>query len=309
MQKYFTIQKITTFILCCLYTFSFAKPPKNNTVKTIQLDQPLTTNQSLFWQISGNGLTKPSYLYGTIHIIPQDDFFVGKNITKKLENTDELVMEVDLSKMDIVSIAKLSLLDSNKTIKDYLNDSDYTTLLNFMTDTIGIDINMFNLAYARMKPFYVEQLLFINHIGQERESYEETFKAISDKKNISQTGLETFEEQLKFIDEIPLEEQFQSLVETIKSYNTQVKKLDKLVEDYKKQDLDALTASFMDEENSKLKDKLIDKRNHKWIPAIMELTKNKSCFIAVGAGHLGGENGIIQLLKNQGYTVEPIPIN
>lgn len=301
---------LTSCVLISIYSITLAKPPKSKTTENNNLlDKPLDSNHSLLWQISGNGLSKPSYLYGTIHIIPQEDFFIGKNVTKKIEHSDELVMEVDLNDMDIISIAKLSLLDSNKNIKDYLSDSDYTTLLNFMTDTVGIEKNMFNMVYARMKPFYVEQLLFLKHIGTEKESYEETFKAISDRKKIPQTGLETFEEQLKFIDEISLDEQFSSLVETIKTYTEQTKKLDKLINDYKHQNLDELTKSFMDEENSSIKDKLVDKRNQQWIPKITNLIKNKSCFIAVGAGHLGGENGVIQLLKDKGYIVEPISIN
>ena len=64
-----------------------------------------------------------------------------------------------------------------------------------------------------------------------------------------------------------------------------------------------------DEDDQTLKTKLLDKRNQNWIPKINAVIQNKSCFIAIGAGHLVGENGLINLLKNQGYTVEPISIN
>ena len=56
-------------------------------------------------------------------------------------------------------------------------------------------------------------------------------------------------------------------------------------------------------------EKLVDKRNHNWIPKLKEIIQQKSCFIAIGAGHLGGENGLIKLLQLQGFTVEPISID
>jgi len=99
------------------------------------------------------------------------------------------------------------------------------------------------------------------------------------------------------------------MVKTIKNYSSETAKLGQLVKEYKTQNLAALTASFEEDEDQTLKVKLVDKRNSNWIPKLKSLMQNKSCFVAVGAGHLGGENGLINLLKKQGYTVEPISIN
>lgn len=284
------------------------KPPKSN-VEKFELDKPLHTNNSLLWQISGNGLIKPSYLYGTIHIISRNDFFLGKNVSKKLTKSEELIMETDLNKMDIVALTKLSTLDSGKIIKDYMSDSDYTILQSFMEDSIGIKKNTFEQFYAKLKPFYLEQLIFFTYLGQEKESYEEVFKKVAEDKKIPQTGLETFEEQLLFLEEIPLDLQLKSIVKTIKNYSSETKKLDELIKDYKEQNLSSLTKAFEEDEDPIWKDKLLNKRNNNWIPKLNTLLQLKSCFIAVGAGHLGGENGLINLLRKQGYTVEPVSIN
>ncbi|MFN8295901.1 MAG: TraB/GumN family protein [Chitinophagales bacterium] len=284
------------------------KPPKSNAEK-FELDKPLHTNNSLLWQISGNGLIKPSYLYGTIHIISRNDFFLGKNVSKKLTKSEELIMETDLNKMDIVALTKLSTLDSGKIIKDYMSDSNYTILQSFMEDSIGIKKNTFEQFYAKLKPFYLEQLIFFTYLGQEKESYEEVFKKVAEDKKIPQTGLETFEEQLLFLEEIPLDLQLKSIVKTIKNYSSETKKLDELIKDYKEQNLSSLTKAFEEDEDPIWKDKLLNKRNNNWIPKLNTLLQLKSCFIAVGAGHLGGENGLINLLRKQGYTVEPVSIN
>ncbi len=301
------IQK-TVGILSLLLLCAGFKPPKKNTVES--LDKPLTTNNSLLWQISGNGLSKPSYLYGTIHLISLEDYFLGKNVKQKLIKSDELIMEIDLKEMNLDALATLSILPEGKFIKDYMNEADYKTLQSFMEDSIGIKKYTFENAYGKLKPFYIEQLIFFKYLGQEKVSYEDNFKKLAEQKNIPISGLETYDEQLKFLEEIPLEDQLKSMVKTIKNYTEETNKLGQLVIDYKSQNLTALAKSFEeDEDDQTLKTKLLDKRNQNWIPKIKTAIQNKSCFIAIGAGHLVGENGLINLLKNQGYTVDPISIN
>ena len=297
----------TTFLACCIFLLYSFKPTPNVTQNT--LDKALNTNNSLLWQISGNGLTKPSYIYGTIHIISNDDYFLGKNIEKKLKKSDALVMEIDLDKMDVTALAALSVLDSGKTIRNYMNDTDYFKLQTFMTDTIGIKKYTFEKFYTKLKPLYLEQLIFFRYAGQEKESYEVNFKKIADQKNIPTIGLETFEEQLRFMDEIPLDIQLKSIVKTTNNYANEIKNMDTLILDYKAQNLTALTKQFEEDENTLAKEHLLDKRNNNWISKLRSLITTKSCFIAVGAGHLGGQKGLIELLKKEGYTVVPISIN
>jgi len=300
----------TSIIFLLLSSCKSTKQTTSNQTKPeILLDKPLTNNNSLLWQVSGNGLNKPSYLYGTIHVISQNDYFLGKNVVRKIQKSDELIMEIDLDNMNVLSLAKLSVLPDGKSIKDFMHDSDYTILQSFMEDSIGIKKFTFENAYGKLKPFFLEQLIFIKYLGQETESYEQNFKKLAEDKNIPMSGLETYEEQLKFIEDIPLEDQLKSIVKTIKNYSAETQKLKQLVKDYKAQNLTALTASFEADEDQTLKTKLVDKRNSNWIPKLKSIIQKKSCFVAVGAGHLGGENGLINLLKKQGYTVEPISIN
>ncbi len=274
--------------------------------RPIKLDAPLNTDKSLLWQISGNGLKQASYLFGTIHLIDQDRFFLGKNTLKKLQKSQELIMELDMENIDVIELAKSSILEKGTTVKNYMSDSDYTVLQRFMEDSIGITKYNFENGYAKFKPFYLEQLLFTKYMGQRNESYEINLKKIAQDKNIPVSGLETYEEQLKFLDEIPLETQLKSLITTIKNYQTETQELEKLIQLYIHQDLPGLAKAFEEEQDRNMLEKLLDKRNKNWVPQIRELIQEKACFFAVGAGHLGGENGIIQLLRGQGYTVQPV---
>lgn len=302
MMKNLCLSLFALFVLGC-------KPlQKNDDAHPPLLDKPLTTNNSLLWQISGNGLKEPSYLYGTIHIIGAENYFLGKNVAKKLLGSKALVMELDLENINVGELTKLSLLENGKSVKDYMSDTDYAVLKSFMEDSIGIKKFTFEQMYSKLKPFYIEQLVFFRYISPEKESYEENFKRMAEEKNIPVEGLETYEEQLRFLDAIPLEEQLKSMVHTIRNYTSETQKLDRLIRYYKDQDITSLSKAFEEDEDQVLKEKLVDKRNTKWIPELKALMQNKKCFIAVGAGHLGGENGLIQLLKKQGYTVDPIAI-
>lgn len=303
------------FILLVLSAFLLGfKPPQKNATSTpqkIKLDQPLSGNNSLLWQISGNGLKQASYLFGTMHVISAEDYFLGKNTEKKLAQSDALILELDLDmeNINVAALTSLSVLDSGKTIKNYLSDSDYALVRTFMEDSIGINKFTFEMFYARLKPFYLEQLIYLQKIGQEKELYEINLQKLANKKNTPILGLETFEEQLQFLESIPLTTQFNSVLKTIKEYTSESETFDKLVNDYKAQDITALAKSIESEQDSVWNTNLLVKRNHNWITKLKLNMQQKACFIAVGAGHLGGQNGLIELLKKEGYTVEPISIN
>jgi uncharacterized protein len=306
MKPLYAALVFSAFFAACK---SAQKSGATDTESTLKLDKPLNTDKSLLWQISGNGLTKPSYLFGTIHLIDEARYTLGKNVERKLSKADEVVMEVDLNNINVLTLAQLSLLPEGETVKQYMSDSDYTVLQQFMADSIGIDKYAFENGYAKFKPFFIEQLFYVRHMGQRNESYEINLKKIAESKSIPMSGLETYEEQLQLFEDIPLEVQLKDLVASIKDYSGEIDQLESLIELYTRQDLPGLAKAFEEEEDKQLMDKLLKLRNTGWLPKIEQIIKSKSAFFAVGAGHLGGEFGIIQLLKKQGYTVEPISTN
>lgn len=280
--------------------------------KSVQVDPALNTEKSLFWQIYGKDLKRPSYLYGTIHAIPTNDYFMGKNVEKKFKACEQLIMEVDLSQVDLAALTTLSLLPDNKTMKDYVSDSDYVTVQRFMEDSIGIKKSSFNNAYGRFKPFYLEQFLYFKEMGPDRMAYEEVFREMAETQKKEMRGLETMEEQLTLIDTIPIGVQFSGLVDAVKNYGRESGKIRQLIQDYKNQDLAAFEKAFLEEQPEQAGyyiDVLLNYRNANWIPKLDLWMQESPSFIAVGAGHLGGSQGVIRLLRDKGYTVEPISID
>jgi uncharacterized protein YbaP (TraB family) len=131
---------------------------------------------------------------------------------------------------------------------------------------------------------------------------------LGNQNNKSIGGLETMDYQLSVFDSIPYDEQAQMLVEAIKQTDTDSDYLKDMIDVYVQQDLNKMMAMF-EEEGSDLEgyeDVLLVNRNKNWIPVIKEEMGKQSTFFAVGAGHLGGETGVIHLLRKKGLTVSAI---
>ena len=130
--------------------------------------------------------------------------------------------------------------------------------------------------------------------------------AISNGKTI--LGIETLEEQLSYFDSISLKKQAEYLVMSISNIEERNEEIILLNNAYADADIQALYEiaykGLKKLENGEYY--LMELRNHKWIPRIESLINDKSTFIAVGAGHLGGMTGLINLLRNKGYKLTPV---
>jgi uncharacterized protein YbaP (TraB family) len=297
------------WLLALLLLTSCNASKQSTVIDNTFIPDPVSVNgKSLLYQIYGLGLSQPSYLFGTIHIMNNDDFAIGKNVEKKLKSASKLVMELDLGEADLADLAAKSLFPEGKSIQDYISEEDYDTLKTFFADSIGVDPMVFEMAYAKMKPIFMEQLIYFKYVGENPSSYENSFTEIAENKEIAIVGLETFNEQLALLNEFPLEEQIQHLLHTVKHYSQESKNMDTLFDFYINQDIEGIFqfATSSEDISDEFEETLIYKRNKKWIPKITDLISQNSSFIAVGAGHLGGPQGLIKLLKDKGYTVEPI---
>jgi len=263
-------------------------------------------NEFLFWQVRHKDMEDPSYLFGTIHIIGVEDYFLGANVKEKLEEADRLVMEIDFDQIDMSAMALSGLLPDNKTIADYLSEDDYELVATILSDSIGMSRGTFEGAYSRMKPIFLQQLVIYKFLGENPVSYESNLDKIAEDNGVPSDGLETFEDQLSFLDQIPLDEQFADLLESVKNWNETKAQYKQLLDAYKAQNLELLNYLIeVEMENPQMRELLLDKRNSNWIPKLEDWFAQGSTFVAVGAGHLGGEFGVINLLRRAGYEVWP----
>lgn len=274
----------------------------------VHAQAPTSEEKSLCWEISGNGLTQPSYLFGTIHLIPKKDLIISDNVKKAFDNCKVLAMEVDLEmdKETKEKVAASTIIPNDKTLEDLLSKEDWTYLQQYLKDSAnmsGLKITIFK----RVKPFYFSSLI-LKEMMEDEESYEETFGKMADKRKMKKVGLELITEQLAILDSVPMDQQIKSLMEGISNGKSPKREFERLIKIYKNQDLNGMSEMMKEEAPGidGFEEKFLFRRNRNWIPKIEKMAAENPTFIAVGAAHLGGEQGVISLLRKKGYTVKPI---
>lgn len=272
------------------------------------------TEKSVFWKISGNGLKKASYLYGTIHLIPKDDFKIPAVVADALEDSKRVAFEIDMKEMTNIrtqmSLITKSFMAGGKTLKDLLSPEDYA-LVRAKMEEKGLPAGMFE----RMKPMFLSTLVSNGDdsgsatTSGDMTSVEMELYRLSKKQKLESTGLETAAYQMSIFDSIPYEAQAKMLVEGLRETGHEAggeSELDTMLKMYRNQDITAMQAMISDTQYgmSNYEEILLNQRNRNWIPVMGRLMREKPTIFAVGAGHLGGTGGVVALLRKEGYRVE-----
>ncbi|MWB95655.1 hypothetical protein GON26_14910 [Flavobacterium sp. GA093] len=262
-------------------------------------------NNSLFWEISGNGLSKNSYLYGTMHVSEKVSFHLSDLFFKNLLAADIVANESNPETWS----------DLNNLMKNNYNDS---YLNNYRNNTQYSDFYLFPTEKETIKTIFVNDNTFFRNMlsGVEGDQADFQENTVLDmfifqtgkkyKKKI--TGLEDAKESMISLlnimgdDATPKEENKLLLMKIIKNRNpTEVMK-----EYYREKDIVMLDSIYKLMFSKKAHDALIVNRNIIMTKSIDSIAKTGSLFSAVGAAHLAGKDGIIELLRQKGYTVKPI---
>ncbi len=258
--------------------------------------------QTFLWEIKHAKNDAPSYLFGTMHVRDERAFGALSIVEEKIEECAAFAAEFNFEDADAVQMNGQMQLPENQSLKDLFKAKKYKRIATFLEKHIGADIALFE----QQKPFFIYQLiteaLFQKDMpfALDRHLYEH---AKAQGKHL--TGVETFAEQMEIMEKISLEQQAKILYQTIKdfkNYRKQLKKLTKLYQEAKLQQLNKSARKGM----GSLRKLLIDDRNYIMADRIAEMTARQSIFIAIGAGHLGGKTGVLRLLKLKNMKLKPI---
>jgi uncharacterized protein YbaP (TraB family) len=264
-------------------------------------------NKSLLWEISGNGLPQPSYFLGTMHLMCADDAVLSTNTKAVIRQVSQVYLEVDMDNMGELLNGVLDLnMKDDKVLEDLLPRYEYEKVKSFF------QYHQPSLPFSileRQQPMMLASSLYELFLTCEKKNgidirvIEEAAKRKKETK-----GLESMAFQTSVLDSIPYEEQAEELASTIDNIDKYKAALDELVKAYKLQDVDYLHELSTKEESGvgNHLDLLLYDRNKRWADQFEVISKQKSTLYAVGAGHLGGEQGVINLLKQKGYTVRAI---
>jgi uncharacterized protein len=294
--RFFSLSLIITFLSFSVSVHSQIKPE---------------TQTGLLWEISGKGLKESSYLFGTYHLVGKsflDTLPQVINQIKKVKTVvGELVMEDEASMAQ--KLMPLMLLKDN-TLDKILSAREFAEVDSFLKIKTGMTLSMLN----GLKPSAVQVTLIAfllpNNITPQNPALDMYFQNEAKSLKINVVGLETLEEQGAFLFDAPIERQKELLLKTVRESERMKGDIKELFENYRRQDLKAIESAFLKNEDYTVQEMndLLSKRNKAWVREMPELMINGPAFFAVGAGHLVGDNGLITLLRNLGYTLNPIAL-
>lgn len=265
---------------------------------------------SLLWEISGNGLKKHSYLFGTYHFAGKSFVDTMQNLKSKLASSDVVVGEMLMNDSTLsTKLMPFMLLKNDSTLNQILNQQEYKLVDSVFKSLAGFSISYLNKFRPMVVQVTILQATAPRSIGKDNPAMDNYFQdyALQNKKPV--IGLETVEDQGKVLFGASVareKERLLAYIKDVKKYNEEGEKLYKF---YTQQDLKNTAILFKNSEGFSTEefDQLLKNRNQAWLKKLPDLMQQNSNFIAVGAGHLIGENGLIALLKAKGYTVKPIP--
>ena len=270
----------------------------------------------IFYKVSGNGLEKPSYIFGTHHIAPLSVIDSVAGARKALADADRIVGEIDMTMGQMQLAAALQpfmMAPTDSTLRDLIAPADYERISEKFKEYApmpGLTLD----ALSMMRPMVAQSIVSLSSLSKDlpgynpQEQLDGYFQTEGKKAGKEVIGLETPEMQGRLLYTFaPITRQAADLVEMLDHPEKITEQSKKLNASYLAQDLDALLKlTEVDDSHSEFVTALLDRRNADWLTKLPAILSEGSCFVAVGALHLAGPKGIVEGLRSLGYTVEPM---
>ena len=261
------------------------------------------------WEINGNGLKQNSYIYGTMHIMCGGDVEMTPSIQNAFNKTETLLLEIDMDDPSMMGkMMQASLSQDGKTVSEKLGENLAAKVDATLKENSPITLAMVNSLNLPTLSMQIGMFALDCELDL---GYDMLFVQEAKTKNKEIHGLESVDSQIKLLLSQPDSEAKQAIEYIVNNFDEVKTEMNKMVTTYKSQDVqklyDITKETFSDPKYPQGNlDEFLDQRNIAWIPEIEKAIKEKPVFIAVGAAHLAGEKGVINLLRKAGYTVKAI---
>ncbi|WP_416443433.1 TraB/GumN family protein [Leeuwenhoekiella sp. A16] len=256
---------------------------------------------SVLWKVSKPELQQDSYIFASLHFMCADDFFVPEKVTQALTSVDALVLEVNLSDPKEMQAMQASFASSEK-ISKALSKEQYLELDKLVTKVTGNSLEIYDsYGLSMLQSIMIGKMLPCAAL----KSFENELSIEATQLNKPILSLETAQEQIEILnDSYPPDFAFEQLM-LFESYK---KDFNKAIEVYRNEDINTAVRllnadKYMDENATYI---MQIERNKKWVETMPAMMKSSSKLFAVGAAHLTNTSGIINLLREKGYSVVPV---
>ena len=281
-----------------------------------------SANAQLLYKISGNGLKSPSYIVGTYHLAPASFADEIKGMNEAFAAVEQVYGEVDMQSAQASQMAMLQamMLPEGKDVSDMFTAEEMERINAYVRESMGFDLNhpMLRDQLGRMRPSVLAMQLAVLQFMKVTPNFnpsaliDDHFQKEARKCGKRVGGFESAEFQIELLyGDCTEEDERKALLKLVDDNETLLKEMRDMTEAYFSFDMkgiEALTFGSLDNGEMTIEEfrEMITDRNHNWVkmmPAIMEA---KPTLFVVGAGHLPGDEGVLELLKAQGYKVKAV---
>jgi len=260
--------------------------------------------KTLLWEIEHKQLEHPSFVFGTMHVRDQRAFKYKELVESKILECDAFAAEMNLDEVNHLSMANSMDLPDGQLLSDLIKPKAYSKIDKIFKKMVGVPL----IHFDNSQPLLISNIITERLLSSDMPlSLDATLHQFASQNNKITLGIESFEEQLKILSKISIEFQIKSLIWMSKNFKQFRKQLLKMTTDYETSDIQKLYIAS--KKNAKgLRKVLLYDRNKIMAKRIAAMAKEQSIFVAIGAGHLGGEKGVLKLLKNEGFKTKPVPL-
>lgn len=285
----------------------------------------MSANAQLLYRITSDSQQKPSYIIGTFHL--EDGSYIDKipGANAALDEVDQVYGEIDIKSMTnpdtIAATQQMTMLPDGKTLKDILTAEQFEKLDKYVTSIVGTGISnpMLFQQMGKMNPSTLDNTLTIMKFLKKMQGkfnpnniIDLCIQQTAIQKGKKTYGFETMAFQTKLTFGRPMNEMIEQLMCSIDNSEFYDKQTLLLLDAYHEHNIEKLMEiTYMKMGNScdmteEYMNDLIFNRNSDWAKKIPAIVKNSPTLFVVGAGHLGGEKGVINLLRKAGFKVEGV---
>lgn len=279
-------------------------------------------NAQLLYKISGKGIDKPSYIVGTYHLAPASFADSIPGAKDALGAVEQICGELDMRDIEKSAniLIEAMMLPGGISLSDILTKEEMTSLNAYMNGILGADLSnpMLNEQLGKMTPAAITNQLQLVQYMKLTPGFNPTalidnyFQEEGKKSGKSIIGFETVEFQANILYGTPMQRQKEQMFCMINNQEYNMMLMKKISEAYFAQNLDVILEvteeklgnscdSTPEEENAMIYD-----RNSDWVNKIPAIANEKATLFVVGAAHLPGERGVLELLRKEGYAVEAV---
>lgn len=260
---------------------------------------------SLIWEISGNGLTKKSYLMGTLKFIGEKEFYMPPKASELIKQAEIFAIEDEVDHHAQHELNTALHFPKGQSLNNVMSAEDYKKVKDLFEKEFKVNSSTFDKRYSHIKPLPLSIIMTRLSLGEKVKFYDIELLLIAKKHDVPAYSLEPIEREAEALNSFNMEDQVKALLHSVNNFKEQRDEFKKLMADYRTADLQEIFDYTLHplENNPRFIEEFYYKRNEEWLPKIEKMINEDVSFIALGISHLEGEKGILKLLEQKGYTL------